>query len=252
MYKNMYKILIVSIGLAALVGCKSKDPEATQKKQAVETAAAESPAKEETPNPEAAKPEPAKEVLPEAAAEPENGDTPKVAELPEQQALVADADSEDNEEDDTVPQDGTIEEKMAGMKWESGYVSRFDFRYEVPDFMKIMPPPANNDGSTYAWKDMVFMVWGAHDVLAEGDAKKAFDSDVESLGHAPHYKVVKSDNYIISDYKNDGKIFYRKCVYKYELEFCEELVYPKEYKEAVDPIVKKIAAFDVTEPPDVL
>ncbi len=48
----------------------------------------------------------------------------------------------------------------------------------------------------------------------------------------------------------DGNIFYKKCVLKYELEFCEELIYPKEYKVAVEPIVKKNAAFDVTTKPD--
>ena len=261
----MHRIIIAFIGLAVLVGCKSKDSVEAVKTQNTEAAAVESPTKEAIPNSEAQKLETAKEAVPEIAAQNghanpskeavpntavqnENTDTPKEAELPSE---PLDEDEESGEEEDyTIPQDGTIEEKMAGLKWELGHVGRFDFDYEAPGFMKEMPAPANNDGSTYAWKDMVFLVWGAHD-SDEGNVQKAFDSKVEFLGHAPHYKVIKSDNYIMSDYTKEGKIFYRKCIYKYELEFCEELQYPKEYKAAVEPIVKKIAAFDVTEEPDI-
>ena len=243
----MYRIIIAFIGLVVLVGCKSKDPVEAPKTQNTEAVAVESPTKEDTSNPETQKLETAKEAVPEIAAQNENAEPQKEAELPSD---PLDEDEESEEEDYTIPQDGTIEEKMAGLKWESGHVGRFDFEYEAPSFMKEMPAPANNDGSTYAWKDMVFLVWGAHD-SDEGNVQKAFDSKVEYLGHAPHYKVIKSDNYIMSDYTKEGKIFYRKCIYKYDLEFCEELQYPKEYKNAVEPIIKKIASFDVTEEPDI-
>ena len=90
-------------------------------------------------------------------------------------------------------------------------------------------------------------------------AKTDFDSRVNDLGHDPHYKSVESDYYIISDYNEDGKNFYEKCVYKEETEYCEKcieiwyyklcakLVYPESYKKFIDPIIEKIGAFDTTK-----
>lgn len=158
--------------------------------------------------------------------------------------IEEDTDISDSTDND-IPQNDTIEEKMSSLKWESAYNTRFEFDYEFPSFMKTLPPPANNDGLTYQWKDMFFLVWGSHDVLFEGSAQKAYDFTIQNYDHKPHYKVVKSNYYIISDYTKEGNIFYMKCILKNELEYCMEVEYPKDYKDAVDPIVKKIAAFDV-------
>ena len=243
---NMLKLTIALLCLCTLCGCKSKEikqdtstdpvaekqPDAAQAKQAAASAAAQP-------------------QLPKDAEVPEVGQdkNPKDDAGIQQNAAKDEEDEED--EDYAIPQDGTIEEKMASLKWESDVVGRFDFDYEAPAFMKEMPAPANNDGSTYRWKDMAFKVWGAVDMY-DGSAQKAFESSVEFLGHAPHYKLVKANSYIMSDYTKDGLIFYKKCVYKFEYEFCEQLEYPKDYKEVVEPMVKKVAAFDVTRHPDII
>ena len=246
----MRKIIVALLCLFALSGCKSKETRQDVAEAPVaEKTAGETGAKD-APAPAEAKPEQPKQEEPEAAApapnptkDPAPGD--ELKQNPEDEVMPEDdADDADEDEDYEVPQDGTIEEKMASLKWESGYVGRFEFDYEAPSFMKEMPAPANNDGSTYAWKDMVFRVWGAHDMY-DGSAQKALDSAIEFLGHAPHYKSVNKNAYIMSDYTKEGNIFYRKCVFKNDQEHCEELEYPKAYKQAVDPIVKKIAAFDV-------
>ena len=231
---SMLKLIIAILCLCTLCGCKSKEI-----KQDAPAASATEKQSDTTQAKQDAAPA-VKEAVPEVAKD----------ENPKDDADIQQNDAEDEEDEDyEIPQDGTIEEKMASLKWESDVVGRFDFDYEAPSFMKEMPAPANNDGATYRWKDMAFKVWGAHDMY-DGSAQKAFDSSVEFLGHAPHYKDVKANSYIMSDYTKDGLIFYRKCVYKYEYEFCEQLEYPKDYKQAVEPMVKKVAAFDVTRAPE--
>ena len=216
----MFTISILAI-LSALSACSKKAPEPAQDAKSAEAAA-------ETPKAQ----EPAQDTKPaEAAVEAPKAQEPAQDTKPAEAAENSDADM-------------TIDDIMANIKWEKGGVDRFLFEYEVPAFMEKQPAPDNHDGATYIWKDMTYKVWGANDIH-DGSAKAAFDQAVGFLGHAPHYKVVKPNYYIISDFDEKSYIFYRKCVFNNALEYCEEITYPQAYKKAVNPIVKKIADFDV-------
>ena len=162
------------------------------------------------------------------------------------QANTADANGQNADTNSAEADNETIEQKVADLKWRQDRVDRFAFDYEVPEFMQKMPAPDNNDGATYKWNELTFKVWGAND-MHDGSPKKAFEEAAGFLGHAPHYKVVKSNYYVISDFDANNHIFYRKCVYKNDLEYCEEVSYPQSYKKAADSIVKKVASFNIAE-----
>ncbi len=228
----MKKLLILSLASLFMLCACDKKADKTSAKKSAESA----PVQEvESADTQEAKPAEAAAEMPKAEEiVQDNKPAEAAAELP--RAEKADADL-------------TIDDIMANMKWEKGGIDRFQFEYEVPAFMEKQPAPDNLDGSTYKWKDLTYKVWGAND-MHDGSAKAAFDQAAKMLGHAPHYKVVKSNYYIISDYNEKNDIFYRKCVFKNALEYCEEVSYPQSYKAAVDPIVKKIASFDVPEMED--
>ncbi|MBQ9818545.1 MAG: hypothetical protein IJM59_13910 [Proteobacteria bacterium] len=221
-----FTISILAI-LLALSACSKKAAESAQDAKPAE-AAAETPKAAEPAQDD--KPVDAAVEAPKAQ-EPAQDDKPAEAAAAPQKAENSDADM-------------TIDDIMANIKWEKGGVDRFLFEYEVPAFMEKQPAPDNHDGATYIWKEMTYKVWGAND-MHDGSAKAAFDQAVGFLGHAPHYKVVKPNYYIISDFDEKSYIFYRKCVFNNALEYCEEITYPQAYKTAVNPIVKKIADFDV-------
>ena len=237
----MKKLIIAFAVLVSLCACSKKDAD-TQKNDNNTMAQAAKPADAQN-NAEAPKnAEPADAQAVAQAKDANNADADdKSGTKPDTPVPVEE--KVNDKAGDAAPDNATIDEKMASIKWEKGGVDRFLFAYEVPAFMQKQPAPDNNDGATYIWKELTFKVWGAND-MHDGSAKAAFDEDVRFLGHAPHYKVVKSNYYIISDYE-ENNIFYRKCVFNNSLEYCEEVSYPQSYKAAVDPIVKKIAAFDV-------
>ena len=193
-----------------------------------------------------AKPEAVKEEARTDDSKPAEGGAEKKA-IPQQEQTAAEDETEEDEteqdeddEDYSVPQDGTIEEKMASLKWEPDSNDRFDFEIEYPSFMKPMPGSENGDGMEYKWKDVTYTAWGE---WADGSLKKEYDQHVKFLGHDPKYKVVKDNYYIISDFDKEGNIFYRKTVRRDDVSISIQVSYPKAYKNAMDPIVKKIAAY---------
>ena len=143
----------------------------------------------------------------------------------------------------TIPQAGSIEEQMASLTWKTIHNDRYQFNIDYPSFMQPMPVSDNGDGMTFRWKDMALIVWGENNLEDEDAVQSEYDNQVSFLGHDPVYKVIQSDYFIISDYDDEGNVFYRKSVLKDDVWYTMMFVFPKEYRKRIDKLIEKVDLF---------
>jgi hypothetical protein len=136
---------------------------------------------------------------------------------------------------------------------------RFGFTVEYPTFIKLEPPPANNDGQTFTYFDKIAMkAWAIHsvpsdtiDTLAKNAAKEQLDLN-DDPKHDPKrdpehdpkkaitYQEKTKEGFVVSGTRG-SKIFYRKEKLVKGVVYAVVVEYDASMKAEMDPIVTHIA-----------
>ncbi|MBM4287045.1 MAG: hypothetical protein FJ135_02645 [Deltaproteobacteria bacterium] len=94
----------------------------------------------------------------------------------------------------------------------------------------------------------VLTVWGEY--LQQGDSLERLFQQIITQRTCT-YKVCKADWFVVSGYLSDGRIFYRKTLYRDNMFKSFEITYEKEQKDLYDGIVTHLArTFENTRPVD--
>ena len=116
---------------------------------------------------------------------------------------------------------------------------RFQFCLNYPSNFIAQPPPVNGDGLSFISSDSTvqFSTWGAFDATFEGlEGNMASVSQNRKIT----YKTMNDSSYVISGYERDGSIFYQKTLFKKDIFYTFQLIYPDSLRSTYDEACAKI------------
>ncbi|MFI5614483.1 serine/threonine-protein kinase [Amycolatopsis sp. NPDC051903] len=132
---------------------------------------------------------------------------------------------------------------------------RFGFTARIPEGYVASPyAPANGDGMTFTNADLdaTLTVWGGNSDQTSAQALAAAIAHAEADGGRVTYRKDDGDQYSVSGYQGDGKIFYERGFTGSASTAALRWVYPREHKAELDePVSTTVEAFrpgDLSQP----
>ena len=135
--------------------------------------------------------------------------------------------------------DNRISSLLHNPDFDSYYNYRFDFHITYPSFLIAGDEPLNGDGRVFYSTDnsIILRATGINNVFDESIEDKYYENDIASVT----YSRLKDNWFVISDYTSDNRIFYQKTVLYNNAFVTATLIFPVEYKNEFDPIIKRIS-----------
>lgn len=114
---------------------------------------------------------------------------------------------------------------------------RFNYTIAYPAFFDKRQESENGNGCKFYMDDNTYLsVYGSYNSLNETLEDKYNEYKVKS----PVYSILKNNWFVVSDYTEDGDIFYLKTVLKDNIFMTAILVYPKDEKDYYSPLIPKM------------
>ncbi len=134
-------------------------------------------------------------------------------------------------------EESVIFELLNNVTYYKYYDSRFSYTISYPTFLIYKEFPTNGDRCRFSLNDDIKLeVYGANNIF-----NRTIESEYKLYDIGSYvYSRQKNDWFVISDYTEDGKIFYQKTVLRNNTFITAILYFPPIYKEAFNPIIKKI------------
>lgn len=130
-----------------------------------------------------------------------------------------------------------ISEMLENVTYTEYHNARFSYSISYPTFLSHEVSSTNGDGCQLSFnEDIYLVVYGSHNIFDETIESEYRKNDIGSYV----YSRQKNNWFVISDYTEDGKIFYQKTVLRDNVFITAILYFPPIYKEAFDPIIKQI------------
>ncbi|QRP50460.1 serine/threonine-protein kinase [Amycolatopsis sp. FDAARGOS 1241] len=133
--------------------------------------------------------------------------------------------------------------------------ARFGFTARIPEgYLPVPCAPANGDGMTFTNADLdaTLTVWGGNSDQSSARALAAAVAQAEADGGRVTYRKDEGDQYSVSGYQGDGKIFYERGFTGSASMAALRWVYPREHKAELDaPVSTTLEAFrpgDLSQP----
>lgn len=130
-----------------------------------------------------------------------------------------------------------IQESASDFYYKYYHNSRFDFEIYYPSFFDEIKLPTNGDGCRFIRDEQTYLsVFGSNNVFdetLEGKYK-------ECKAKQPVYCRMKNDWLVVSDYTEDGRIYYEKTVLRNGAFLTATLYFPPEEKPFFAEIIPKI------------
>ena len=130
-----------------------------------------------------------------------------------------------------------ISEMLTSVTYTEYHNARFSYSISYPTFLNHEESSINGDGCKLSLnEDIYLVVYGSHNIFDETIESEYRKNDIGSYV----YSRQKNNWFVISDYTEDGKIFYQKTVLANNVFITAILYFPPIYKEAFDPIIKQV------------
>lgn len=117
------------------------------------------------------------------------------------------------------------------------YNSRFNFTVKYPSFLGNITNSENGDGCMFSKDSNTYLkVYGMHNVL-NSTIEKEFN---KYKSQSPIYSLQKNNWFVISDYTEDGHIYYLKTVLRNDVFITGYIQYPSDQKDLYSKIITEI------------
>ena len=152
--------------------------------------------------------------------------------------------SEKNVDDEMESSNDVFQEPVAPIKESASdfyykyyYNSRFDFEIYYPSFFFLLELPTNGDGCRFIRDEQTYLIAaGINNIFDE----TLEDKYKECKAKQPVYCRMKNDWLVVSDYTEDGRIYYEKTVLRNGAFLTATLYFPPEEEPLFSKIIPKI------------
>lgn len=114
--------------------------------------------------------------------------------------------------------------------------TRFNYVVKYPSFLSNITKSENGDGCIFSKDSNTFLkVYGMHNIL-----NKTIEEEYNKYkSKSPVYSRQKGNWFVVSDYTDDGYIYYLKTVLRNDIFISAYIQYPLEEKELYSSIIAK-------------